>query len=114
MPLMSEVVRNNTAASQFEIFLDDKRVGLLRYVDNAPRTDSSQRIMFHTEIDEAYGGQGLAGALVRQALEATRLEGFAVVAVCPYVKTFASARPEYADLVVPASADALSLIKRGA
>ncbi|MFJ3403584.1 GNAT family N-acetyltransferase [Promicromonospora sp. NPDC090134] len=41
------------------------------------------RIFFHTEVDEAYGGRGLAGILVREALADSIRRNIVVVPVCP-------------------------------
>ena len=51
------------------------------FIDSSPGAD--ERIFFHTEVDEAFGGRGLAGLLVREALEQSIREGLTVVAVCP-------------------------------
>ena len=64
------------------------------------------RIAFtHTEVDEAYEGQGVAARLVQGALDdvrARRPDGPSVVPLCPYVRAWLRRHPEYADLVVPA------------
>lgn len=52
------------------------------------RERAGERIFFHTEVDEQFGGRGLGTALVRGAMEATRAEGLRVVAVCALVKSF--------------------------
>lgn len=110
---MSETVRKDAGASRFEISVDETVAGHLLYVDHDLGDGSPvQRVLFHTEIDEAYGGRGLAGTLVSQALDATRAEGLRVVAVCPYVKKYVSTRPEYDDLVVPTTERALDAIPR--
>jgi uncharacterized protein len=41
------------------------------------------RIFFHTEVDAEFGGRGLAGLLVREALADSIRTGTVVVAVCP-------------------------------
>lgn len=41
------------------------------------------RIFFHTEVDEEYGGRGLAGILVREALADSIRKNIVVVPVCP-------------------------------
>lgn len=46
------------------------------------------RIFFHTEVDDAYAGRGLAAVLVRTALDETRADGLTAVPVCPYVAGF--------------------------
>lgn len=42
-----------------------------------------ERIFFHTEVDAAFAGRGLAGVLVREALADSIRSGFGVVPVCP-------------------------------
>lgn len=51
------------------------------------RDRTGERIFFHTEIDEAAGGRGLATILVSEALADTTREGLEIVAVCPFVKS---------------------------
>lgn len=110
---MSETVRKEAGEDRFAISVDETVVGHLRYVDHDPGNgEPVQRVLFHTEIDEAFGGRGLAGTLVGQALDATRDEGLRVVPVCPYVKKYVSTRPEYDDLVVATTRAALDAIPR--
>ncbi|GLB64790.1 N-acetyltransferase [Dietzia sp. NCCP-2495] len=52
------------------------------------RTRGQDRIFYHTEVDEEFGGRGIGTLLVRGAVEATRAEGVQIVAVCPLVKGF--------------------------
>ena len=48
--------------------------------------EGPERIFFHTEVGEEYGGRGLASLLIRQALFDTTSAGRRIVAVCPFVK----------------------------
>ncbi|MGW2091648.1 GNAT family N-acetyltransferase [Promicromonospora sukumoe] len=41
------------------------------------------RVFFHTEVDEEFGGRGLAGILVREALADSIRKNIVVVPVCP-------------------------------
>lgn len=43
----------------------------------------AERIFFHTEVDEEFGGRGLAGLLVRAALADSIRDNVTVVPVCP-------------------------------
>ncbi|GAA1777571.1 hypothetical protein GCM10009834_40560 [Streptomonospora arabica] len=56
-------------------------------------------VFTHTEVDSAYEGQGVGGALVRGALDDVRRRGLAVLPVCPFVKSWIQRHPDYADLV---------------
>lgn len=108
---MSESVIRSGTSDQFEIHVDGSAVGRVEFVDHDPGEGKpTQRVFFHTKVDEAYGGRGLAGKLVGEALDATRAEGLQVVAVCTYVKKFVSSRPEYDDLVVPETPEALNAV----
>jgi uncharacterized protein len=52
----------------------------------------------HTEVLPAFEGKGVAGALVRQALDEVRASGRAVLAVCPYVDGWMRRHPDYEEL----------------
>jgi predicted GNAT family acetyltransferase len=57
------------------------------------------RIVFvHTEVVDAFEGQGVGSLLVRHALDAVREEGLRVVAQCPFVRSWIERHPDYADL----------------
>jgi predicted GNAT family acetyltransferase len=56
----------------------------------------------HTEVPAELRGQGVAAALVRQALDDVRARGERIIATCPYVKSFLARHPEYQALAAPA------------
>jgi predicted GNAT family acetyltransferase len=91
---------------QFEIEVDGKRAGLTQYAQDAQR-----RVFVHTEIDDAYAGHGLAGTLVRHALDATRAEGLRIVAVCPYVAGFVEKNSDWNDLLEPVTPYVRELVR---
>lgn len=51
--------------------------------DDGGAVVGGDRIFFHTEVDEEYGGRGLGGILVREALADSIRKNIAVVPVCP-------------------------------
>jgi uncharacterized protein len=81
------------AEGKYTIAVDGKMVGLAAVADR-----DNQRVFYHTEVDEQFGGRGLANILVKEALEATRAEGKRVVAVCPMVAAFLKKHPEFSDI----------------
>jgi uncharacterized protein len=94
------VVRDVPQEQRYEITVDGQRAGFAAYVDRPGGEGGGQRRVFtHTEIDDAYAGQGLAGVLVSAALDAVRASGRRAVPVCPYVSAFLKRHPEYDDLV---------------
>lgn len=60
---------------------DGSPVGRADFVD-APGA-AAERIFFHTEVDQEFGGRGLAGLLVREALADSIRKNRTVVPVCP-------------------------------
>jgi len=53
----------------------------------------------HTHVPEELRGRGLAGRLVRAALDHARAEGLVVEPQCSYAADWLARHPEYADLV---------------
>jgi len=62
-------------------------------------------VFTHTEVDSADEGHGVAGTLVRGALDQVRAAGGDVVALCPYVRAWIDRHPEYRDLLHHAAQD---------
>lgn len=52
----------------------------------------------HTEVPPAVGGRGVAGELVRAALEFVRAKGWKVVPACSYAAAWMDRHPAYAEL----------------
>lgn len=89
------VVRDNPAAGRFEAWSGDALAGFAEYRVNG------ERIVFtHTEVDEAFEGQGVASALAQEALDDVRRRGqLRVVPRCPFIRGWIDRHPTYADLV---------------
>ncbi|MGP5365125.1 GNAT family N-acetyltransferase [Brachybacterium tyrofermentans] len=77
-------VRDNPGRRRFDILVDGEQAGFSMYAQPAENPDD-QRVFYHTVIDDAFGGRGLAGILTRTALLTSVAEGHRIVAVCPYV-----------------------------
>ncbi|KJS59848.1 GNAT family N-acetyltransferase [Streptomyces rubellomurinus] len=92
----SVVVENAAERQRYEIHVDGELAGFTEYRDR-----DAQRVFFHTEIDDAYAGQGLAGRLVEEALTDVRAKGLRLVPVCPYVAKFLVKHQEFADITDP-------------
>jgi hypothetical protein len=92
---MAEVeVRDNPDKQQFEVYADGVLAGFSSY-DIAHGTID----FLHTEVDDAYEGEGLGSALVRGALDAVRADGeLRVTASCPFVRAWIRRHPDYQDL----------------
>jgi len=91
---MSTDVRRNDEKSRYELFVDDRVVGIADF-----RIEGRAVIFPHTQIDEALRGQGLGAILVGAALDDVRSTGRSVLALCWYVARFIDEHPEYNDLL---------------
>ncbi|HVU71906.1 MAG TPA: GNAT family N-acetyltransferase [Mycobacteriales bacterium] len=79
--------------NQYEIHVDGTLAGVAVY------TRTPGEIVYeHTEVEDAFEGRGLAGRLVKFALDDSRERGEHVIARCPYVRDYIRKHPEYADL----------------
>lgn len=89
---MSEpVVTDVPEQHRYEISVDGVRAGLAAYRDSGDRRD-----FHHTEIDKAFGGQGLATKLIAAALADTQAAGKRIVPTCSFVESYVQKHPEYA------------------
>src|ERR1700730_3605761 len=92
----------SAADGKYTIAVDGQTVGLAALADR-----DNQRVLYHTEVDEQFGGRGLANILVGEALQATRADGKRVVAVCPMVAAFIQKHPEFSDITDPVTPEIL-------
>ena len=83
----------SAAEGKYTIAVAGETVGLAAVADR-----DNQRIFYHTEVEEQFGGRGLATILVAEALEATRADGKRVVPLCPMVAAFIKKHPEFNDI----------------
>jgi predicted GNAT family acetyltransferase len=88
-------VRDNSEEGRFEA-LDESGVvaGFAAY-----RRSGGRVVFTHTEVDDAFEGQGVGSTLVRGALDAVRGEGARVEVQCPFVGSYIEGHQEYADLL---------------
>ena len=87
---------------KYTIAVDGETVGLAAVADRG-----NQRVFYHTEVEERFGGRGLATILVGEALKATRSDGKRIVAVCPMVAAFVKKYPEFRDITDPVTPEIL-------
>lgn len=52
----------------------------------------------HTIVDPQYGGQGLAGKLVRAVADMAREAGVRIIPQCSYARVQFDRKPEFADV----------------
>ena len=88
-----EVV-NKPHRSRYEALVDDNVAGFAEY-----RMDGEDMVFTHTEVDDAYEGQGVGSRLVRGALDDVRRQGRQIEAQCPFVHSYIHRHAEYQDLL---------------
>jgi uncharacterized protein len=86
-------IRHNTALQRFEATVEDE----LAHADY--RMDGTVMRMVHTEVPPGLEGRGIAGALVRAALEHARVTGLTVLPRCSYVRAYMRRHPETHSLL---------------
>ena len=88
------VVADHPEHGAFEITVDGQLAGYAAYHPVGGNLDFT-----HTEIDDAFEGQGLGSELIKAALDTTRERGKGVLPHCPFVKSYLERHPDYQDLV---------------
>lgn len=92
---MSLTVQENPSAHRYEA-IDESGVvaGFVEYVDHR-----GARLLFHTEVDDAFEGQGVGGTLARAAIDQALAGALPVKISCPFLTEWVGRHPEYADRV---------------
>jgi predicted GNAT family acetyltransferase len=89
--MSAEVTRRT---SDYEITVDGTHAGLAAFVERDGAT-----VFTHTEIDDAFEGQGIGGQLARAALDDVRARGSKVIPECSFIRGWIDKHPDYQDLV---------------
>jgi predicted GNAT family acetyltransferase len=87
---------------EFSIDVEGKTVGRAEFTES-----DGQRVFYHTEVDDDFGGRGLGTAVISEALAATRADGLRIVAVCPMVSAYVKKHHDFDDLVDPPTPEIL-------
>jgi predicted GNAT family acetyltransferase len=76
-------VVHNEAAGAYEVWAGDTKAGFTRYEVAGDRV-----VFLHTEVDDAFAGQGLGKVLAAGALDDVVARGKVIVPVCPFISRF--------------------------
>ena len=88
-------VRDNQEKNRYEVLVESGVVvGFSEY-----KKRGGLLILTHTEVDDAFEGQGVGSALARGALDDARSRGLSVRPLCPFIRAYIDGHPEYLDLV---------------
>jgi predicted GNAT family acetyltransferase len=88
------VVADNPEQQRYELNADGAAAGFAQY-----RARPGLIAFIHTEVDDAFEGQGLGGRLISFALDDARRQGLAVLPFCPFVESYVKRHRQYAELV---------------
>ncbi|MFE6667208.1 GNAT family N-acetyltransferase [Streptomyces sp. NPDC057697] len=102
------VVQHIGERHRYAILVDGATAGFTVYRDR-----DGQRVFYHTEIDDAFAGRGLASVLVTEALDDVRDSGLRIVPVCPYVAKYLKKHEEFAGITDPVTPEILQWLKDG-
>ena len=93
-------VKFEADANRAAAYDGEKLVGQCHYSVIAGKWD-----MDHTEVDESYGGQGIARMLVQTVIEQAQQKGVKIIPTCSYVSKWMSKHLEYQNLMYDALND---------
>ncbi len=89
------VVANNPEANRYEARIAGGLAGIAEY-----QLTDELVVFTHTEVDPAFEGQGIGGALAKFALDDVASQGQRkVLVVCPFITSWIHRHPEYAPLL---------------
>lgn len=91
---MSNEIRHNEESSQYETTVD----GQTAFV-SYDREDPDVIVFTHTIVPDELSGRGIAGAVVKHALDDARRQNLKVVPQCSYVAAYIKRHSEYQDLL---------------
>jgi predicted GNAT family acetyltransferase len=89
----TRVVRNDDE-HRYELWSGDTLAGFSEYREHGDRT-----VFTHTEIDNAFGGQGLGKVLAGEALDDAVKRGRMIVPICPFIADYLRKHDQYGEHV---------------
>jgi predicted GNAT family acetyltransferase len=87
-------VRDNPELQRYEAFVDGELAGSILY-----REHDDALILVHTEVEEAFEGQGIGSRLIAATLDDIRARGLRMRPFCAFVRAYLERHPEYNDLI---------------
>lgn len=88
---MNQSIIDDTAQEQFAVSMDGA-TARLEY-----ELDGDRLLLLHTEVPEAFRGQGVGGQLVEAALARARADGLTIVPWCAYARRWLNEHPDRTD-----------------
>jgi predicted GNAT family acetyltransferase len=92
---MVETIRDNVEKHRYEALVDDRVAGFSEY-----RLRDGRITFTHTEVDDAYEGQGIGSTLASSVLDSAGTAGLEVYPSCPFIAEYIRRHPDrYLGLV---------------
>ena len=89
---MIEIRNENLASNAYD---GEKLIGKCQY-----RIDGDNWVIYHTDVDKEYGGQGIALRLLQAIVVKAKEEGKRIKPECSYVRhVFEKDRERYSDVI---------------
>ncbi len=85
---------DNEAQSRFELDLG-QAIAVAYY-----KRDGDTITLLHTEVPQEFSGRGLGSRLAGAVFRRLRQRSARVIAKCPFMATYATRHPEYADILI--------------
>ncbi|MET8354618.1 MULTISPECIES: GNAT family N-acetyltransferase [unclassified Micromonospora] len=92
------VITDNSELGIYEAALGGRTAAGLVYSKVGSRV-----ILLATSVLPEFRGKGVAARLIGGVLDELRMQGKTATVTCPFAAAFVNARPEYADVLDPAS-----------
>ena len=92
-PIPVEIV-DVPEANRYEARVGDAVAGWVDY-----RRVRDRLVALHTEVEPAFGGQGIASALVSRVIDDARAGGISITPRCPFFVAHFERHPEDRDIV---------------
>jgi uncharacterized protein len=86
---------DDPVAQRYEARLGDVVVGYSEY----RRVERDRLILFHTEVDPTFEGQGIGSRLAKGVLEDIRARGLRLTVKCPFMAAYLKRHPDYSDVL---------------
>jgi uncharacterized protein len=87
-------VQNSRESRTYDALVDGEVVGMIVY-----ELKGSQVIISHTIVEPEHRGEGIASALVHEALDDIRAKDRTLSNYCGFVATYIENHPQYQDLI---------------
>ena len=87
---------DNHERGYFQAEDNGREAGLMTYVYAGPK----KLIIDHTEVDEAYAGQGVGSSMVEKAVDFARQKDYKILPLCPFAKSVFNKTPDYNDVLL--------------